>query len=402
MKNRRLPIVKPNILILEGLWSDTADAVRAAGGSATEGSPWDMIDTEMELLSGRYHGLILTGGSDINPALYTNDNRHPEVYGVDNTRDAVEWKALQIALKLGLPVLGICRGSQIMTAFRGGTLVQHLGSHHRGTDHVVHASSDARTFPRAAQARTMEVVSLHHQCVLDAGPGMRIAAYAPDGTPEAVESTDGLWLGCQFHPEITAFTNVNSYSIFRWIVGAAAAFAGGRAQSDPFRVARRRKDYFKGHRYPGTRELGSGWDDQAWGSDVRTTSTREYVDADATEITVEESEDGTRRFVSSPPRKPRKAGEPSLPSMRHTETTGARPGDHELLICPRCAMVFDHIEDRDDHLWFLHGYTYDYVLDDYIYIEPMRGLQPPAVDDYVEPPADDPAWEPHARDNTVH
>jgi putative glutamine amidotransferase len=206
MSNSHLPIVRPEVFILEGLWSDTADAVRAAGGNPTEGSPWDINDTERELLSGNYHALILTGGSDINPRLYTDQPIHPTVYGVDYTRDEVEIRALEIALELGMPVLGICRGSQIMTAFRGGRLCQNIEGH-RGTEHRAYAAPNARTFRRAIGSREMRVVSLHHQCVVDPGPGMRIAALAHDGTPEAVESIDGRWLGCQFHPEINTFSN---------------------------------------------------------------------------------------------------------------------------------------------------------------------------------------------------
>ena len=232
-RHNHMPLIEPRILVLEGLWPDTSDALRAAGANVTEGSPWFLEETRAALESGEFHGLVLTGGSDINPRLYTDEPINSNVYGVDNTRDDVEWTALEIALELGIPVLGICRGSQMMTAFRGGRLTQHIDGHRSG-EHMTYCEPNARTFRRAIAGRELNVVSLHHQCVLDAGPGMRIAARAFDGTPEAVESLDGKWLGCQFHPEVNAFDNSHSYAIFCWLVDQAAAFAGGRADHMPF------------------------------------------------------------------------------------------------------------------------------------------------------------------------
>jgi putative glutamine amidotransferase len=383
MSNSHLPIVRPEVFILEGLWSDTADAVRAAGGNPTEGSPWDINDTERELLSGNYHALILTGGSDINPRLYTDQPIHPTVYGVDYIRDEVEIRALEIALELGMPVLGICRGSQIMTAFRGGRLCQNIEGH-RGTEHRAYAAPDARTFRRAIGSREMRVVSLHHQCVVDPGPGMRIAALAHDGTPEAVESIDGRWLGCQFHPEINTFSNANSYHIFCWLVRGAAAFAGGRAMQSPFRLVRGRQSL-----YSRKFDYGTGWDDQAWGNSTSVG----HIDSDAVEITernVIPFDRSRQKQITAgkavPQKQPRKAGEPSLPSMRVTAKTGARPHDHELLICPLCAVIFDRLDDLDDHKWYIHGYErLPFSLDDYV----------------VEPPEGDDAWEPSARDRDL-
>lgn len=369
MNKPATPIVRPNILILEGLWSDTRDAVNAAGGKATEVSPWNWVEVEEELLSGNFTGMILTGGSDVNPILYTDDAIHPQVYGVDALRDSVEWRALEIAEKQGIPVLGICRGSQIMTVFKDGTLVQHLGTHHRGGEHVVHAAAKGRTFRRAINAREMNVVSLHHQCVLDPGE-LLIAAYSHDGIPEAVESRDGKWLGCQFHPEIAAFDNSRAYSIFQWIVRASAAHAGGRAQSKPFRVASRERNAVQNW---------TGWDDQAWRDDVIEPGGRAYVTGTATEITTPQL--ALPAPKASPPRKPRRVGEASLPSMREATI---RSGN-ELLICPLCGVIFDNERDRIDHAAYLHGYeVLPYMLDDY------------RVGAVIEPPEGDPAWEPHS------
>ena len=384
-RHNHMPLIEPRILVLEGLWPDTSDALRAAGANVTEGSPWFLEETRAALESGEFHGLVLTGGSDINPRLYTDEPINSNVYGVDNTRDDVEWTALEIALELGIPVLGICRGSQMMTAFRGGRLTQHIDGHRSG-EHMTYCEPNARTFRRAIAGRELNVVSLHHQCVLDAGPGMRIAARAFDGTPEAVESLDGKWLGCQFHPEVNAFDNSHSYAIFCWLVDQAAAFAGGRADHMPFRVVRYMRD--KLETYLDDDEYGTGWgsdgyrgnpggsadfygyDRMAWGDDL--------------------DENPVRATKASPQKHPRKAGDPSLPSMRAITRS-----NQNLLICAFCAMEFDHAEDRHDHMQVIHGYSIR--VGDLIVEDDHCGLEREYTDATAIEVAPDEAWYPNGR-----
>lgn len=283
---------------------DAADAVRAAGGLATEASPWWLAEVEDELLSGAYQGLILTGGGDVNPARY-GERPHVEVYGVDNARDKIELAALEIALELDIPVLGICRGSQIMCVARGGKLTQHIGRDHVGAEHWVTAAPDARIWKRACGARDMSVISLHHQCVRKPGKGMRVAAYALDGTPESIESKDGRWLGVQYHPEINALDNGNSFAIFRWLVESAAEVLGGRAPARTFREAKR------------TRVSG--------------------IPA-----------------TVAPARKSRQAGERAFATIDDMVTLIESFDSGGLLVCPDCGLEFDNVEDRDDHVLYLH------------------------------------------------
>lgn len=402
-RHNHLPEVTPRILVLEGLWPDTSDALRAAGANVTEGSPWNYVGTMEALKSGEFHGLVLTGGSDINPILYGDEHRHPQVYGIDPMRDEVEWDALELALSLGIPVLGICRGSQMMTAFRGGKLTQHIDGH-RGGEHMTYADPKARTFRRAIAGRELNVVSLHHQCVLDPGPGMRIAARAFDGTPEAVESVDGKWLGCQFHPEVNAFDNSHSYAIFCWLVDKAAEFAGGRTEHTPFRVVRYMRDAFAepaafADDEPGTGwgsdgyrgdSSGSayGWDDQAWGDDLV------FERGNAVPYDEDEYDFPPRASKASPPRHPRSAGEPSLPSMRARSRE-----DAEALICPFCAIEFDYSRDHHDHITQVHGYSIRvsdlYVEDDQCKVrEPREYVDATAVE--ILPDGSHPGWTPRS------
>lgn len=381
----RRPIVRPNILILEGLWADTGRALRRCGAEVTEVTPWEYDAVEKALLSGTHDAMVLTGGSDIDPAIYGQSLNG--AYGIDKLRDAVEMMALWYARRQNLPVLGICRGSQIMNAYMGGTLVQDIGSKHNGGGHFVVAEEGCRTFKRACNSRDLKVVSLHHQCVDEVGPEMRLAARALDGTPEAVESLDGLMLGVQFHPEINATYNPQSHAIFEWLVRQAADRIGGRPPHRPFRVVKDR-----------------GYD--AWGNDWDDDDDWYHVDHLSDQRALPPA-GGTTASKASPSKKHRKAGEAAIPSMRsdaptlddiekiaresmrrHNDDERAReaglivPGSIDstaiecdgschygvcgcehtsggLPVCPVCGLLFDVRQDRDDHIVMIHGYGED-------------------------------------------
>lgn len=333
--------IEPRILVLEGLFGDTAEIINDAGGDADEIAPWDIDEVIKALGTGIYTGLVLTGGSDIDPHMY-GAKPHKSVYGVDQLRDSCERIALDMALVQNIPVLGICRGSQIMCAHRGGKLVQDIDGH-RGTDHRVFAAPDARTFKRAIGGRDMDVVSLHHQCVKDPGEGMRIAAYAYDDTPEAIESLDGKWLGVQYHPEMAAYENANAFAIFQWLVRAAADHEGVIAPIPTFREVKRAN--------------------RTWRR-VATTAVKSVT--------------GPAYSSKAPDPKRRPAGEKTRPAER--------PGELELHSCQECGMLFDHRGDRDDHMAFLHEGADPYMVDD----AEEFAARYPGVD--IEPPMGHHAW----------
>jgi putative glutamine amidotransferase len=154
-------------------------------------------------------GLLFSGGSDLDPDLYDQE-AHAETIGVVSERDRAELALLQAALARDMPVLAVCRGSQVLNVARGGDLVQHLPDvvgddkhkHTPGTfaDHDVTLEQGTRL--ASLLGDRAPVKSHHHQGFGQLGDGLRVAAQAEDGTIEAVEDpTRRFALGVLWHPE---------------------------------------------------------------------------------------------------------------------------------------------------------------------------------------------------------
>jgi len=157
-------------------------------------------------------GLVLSGGEDVDPVRYGMDPS-PALGTVNRRRDEVEFTALEYALQQQMPVLGICRGAQVINVVLGGTLFQDLATERPGP--VLHQQSEPwgqRTHCASvvAGSRLHEIVrsdellinSYHHQAIRDVAPGLSVVARADDGMVEAVEGRDHpLLVGVQWHPE---------------------------------------------------------------------------------------------------------------------------------------------------------------------------------------------------------
>ena len=156
-------------------------------------------------------GLVVSGGTDLDPELY-HQPRHPETEEPNRQRDEMEWRLLAEALKLDMPVLGICRGCQLMNVLHGGTLIQHLPETptHRvrppetelgAPTHAVRVEPGSR-LAAALGATDHQVNSRHHQAVDKVGEGLRVTARAPDGIVEGLERPDRRFaVAVQWHPE---------------------------------------------------------------------------------------------------------------------------------------------------------------------------------------------------------
>jgi putative glutamine amidotransferase len=156
----------------------------------------------------RVDGLMLTGGPDVDPARY-GQVPHPETYGVSAVRDDFEATLALAALDLGLPVLAICRGIQVLNVALGGSLVQHLPDvttqvHRPGERHGVTVTPGSRIHAALGAERAVGL-SWHHQAIDRLADGLVVTGRADDGTIEAVElEGDGWVVGVQWHPEDTA------------------------------------------------------------------------------------------------------------------------------------------------------------------------------------------------------
>lgn len=197
------------------------DAVRAAGGIPILLTPGE---TQVESLLSQVNGLLLAGGGDVNPDRYGSSG-HPEVYAVDEERDVLEFKLVSWALEQQLPLLGICRGLQVINVALGGTLIEHLPdviedktAHclvpRAPTEHAIELAADSR-LAGIYQETHFSAASWHHQAIGDVAPGLTIVGRAPDGTIEALEMANHPELiAVQWHPELTAATDPIQQRIF--------------------------------------------------------------------------------------------------------------------------------------------------------------------------------------------
>jgi putative glutamine amidotransferase len=186
------------------------------------------------------HGLLLSGGADVDPARY--GEAPSGARGAELGRDALEDEAFHAALAAHVPILGVCRGLQAINGFAGGSLVQHLDGHESAaypspavTRHRLELASGSRLASILGASSNLEVNSYHHQAITAdrLAPGLRIAAVADHDEAgdlvEGVESTDPeQWLvGVQCHPERTESSPPVFERLWRSFVAAAAERAAG-------------------------------------------------------------------------------------------------------------------------------------------------------------------------------
>jgi len=173
-------------------------AVEAAGAVAVD------LPTGTQALPD-LDGLLLPGGWDVDPELY-GQPADPATGPIDRELDDTEVRLFRLARDKRLPIMGICRGQQVINVALGGSLRQHIEGHevrNYGRGHLAHTIDVEATseLGRAAGEHKIKVNSLHHQAVEELAPGLVQTARGEDGTVEALESADGLISAVQCHPE---------------------------------------------------------------------------------------------------------------------------------------------------------------------------------------------------------
>ena len=189
-------------------------AAVATTGGAPVLIPLNLDEGALRAIYERLEGLLLAGGVDVHPRHY-GEAVHEKCGEIDEARDRVELMLTRWALAEGLPVLGICRGIQVINVAAGGTLYQDIASQSPGSlkhdcwpdhprNHLAHqvtVNGDSQLAAILGQRR-VGVNSMHHQAVKDLAPSFRVVARASDGLIEAIEDHDHPFaLGVQWHPE---------------------------------------------------------------------------------------------------------------------------------------------------------------------------------------------------------
>lgn len=187
--------------------------------------------SDLPALREMFSGFVLTGGSDFPAALYGGEP-HPAMSKVIPERDAFEFALAETLLESDLPLLGICRGMQLINVAAGGTIYAHTldalpgARDHRDGRPLVDIAHEVRIEPgtRLAEicaAESLSVNSMHHQAIDRLAPGWRVSANAPDGVIEAIEKDRAFFaVGIQWHPEQLAPNDPASRRIFASFIEA--------------------------------------------------------------------------------------------------------------------------------------------------------------------------------------
>ena len=227
---------KETCMLAEGYYQ----SVLKAGGIPMIIPPFEETDRLGELLD-RLDGIIFSGGGDPNPLLFGEEPIR-ELHGITPERDVQELLLVRLAYDRQIPMLGICKGIQMMNAALGGTLYQDIYSQMEGT-RIKHSQDQDRRYPSHTVTlaedsllgkmfgKTLAVNSFHHQACKEAAPCLRVVATSPDGVIEAVESSEyKSILGVQWHPEAYILRGSEEMlPIFNWLVGESVSFKQAKA-----------------------------------------------------------------------------------------------------------------------------------------------------------------------------
>lgn len=214
------------------------ESLRRAGGIESIVMSEALTDDDIEAVLERADGLLLLGGGDLHPSTYGQDP-HTKIYGVSDHRDECELAIARSAVARGMPILGICRGHQVLNVALGGTLDQHITDRDGVEEHGRPGAPDGELLHEidldrgsrladALQVSRATCACHHHQAVDDPGGSLHVVARAPDGVVEATElaDPDGPWVvSVQWHPEDTAESDPVQQRLFDTFVANCSGAA---------------------------------------------------------------------------------------------------------------------------------------------------------------------------------
>ncbi|MDO4267785.1 MAG: gamma-glutamyl-gamma-aminobutyrate hydrolase family protein [Eubacteriales bacterium] len=210
-------------------------AVRHAGGIPVI-LPLDLTGEELEQLLEGCHGVLFTGGPDVHPFFFGEETQ-AHCGNVCLRRDEMEFALLKLAMAAKKPVLGVCRGVQVLNIGLGGDIYQDIPSQFKEDFPIAHTQPFGYDIPshtvkvrpdtllaRIARCEVLKVNSMHHQAVRKTAPGLTASGHAPGGLVEAVEMPDyPFFLGVQWHPEYLWEKDPAASRLFEAFVDAARA-----------------------------------------------------------------------------------------------------------------------------------------------------------------------------------
>jgi putative glutamine amidotransferase len=231
----------PRVAEANTLFGYIVELVREGGGEpvllASAPAPRELADREQHALD----GVVLPGGGDLDPRLYGNEPGNA-CYDVNSGQDQLDLAVARQAIDAGLPVLGICRGHQLLNVLYGGTLIQDMEPgtvvHHEPAPvhgrgpwawHVVEMQRGSRVaslYGSRSGAVAVKIASGHHQAVAVVAEGLAVTAVAEDGTIEALEDPDRWVASVQWHPEALELPAAERLAPFRSFVEVCRKAAG--------------------------------------------------------------------------------------------------------------------------------------------------------------------------------
>lgn len=211
------------------LFDNYVSSVIAAGGIPVilpVTTDKEILDKHLELID----GLILSGGYDINPLRY-NEEPHKLLQATCSERDEFELYLAKKAIEKSIPLLGICRGFQVINVANGGSLYQDIslkegtyishiqGNHGTEVSHTIDIDKNSMLY--SILGETALVNSLHHLAIKDLAPGFKTVATSKDGVIEAIEKIDGSFvMGVQWHPEALSHNNESMLNLFKYFLNS--------------------------------------------------------------------------------------------------------------------------------------------------------------------------------------
>ncbi|MFM5967734.1 MAG: gamma-glutamyl-gamma-aminobutyrate hydrolase family protein [Micrococcales bacterium] len=196
--------------LLEVVWAAGGDPITLL---PVEGSNWH------ERLAG-FAGVLMPGGADVDPKRYGQEPASDELYGIDPLQDEVDISLVKYAFEHDLPLLTICRGTQVTNVALGGSLVQHMAEPHR--HHVATVTVQEHTLELGLSQPAVSASCYHHQIIDQLGSGVKPIAFATEGHIEAVKYEGLSWgFGVQWHPEDNYGDDAGQLEIVRRFIDEA-------------------------------------------------------------------------------------------------------------------------------------------------------------------------------------